>query len=321
MKSDATQDAANTSRRNALRGTAAAVAAVGLSVVSESSTAAVHLKHKATADSVTVKDGATIHYRDWGSGRPVVFAHGWPLSGDAWDSQMVYVCEHGFRGIAHDRRGHGKSSQPWSGNDMDTYADDLAAVINSLDLKEITLVGHSTGGGEIVRYMSRHGAARVKQVVMVSSVPPQMVKTDANPNGMPIDIFNGLRAAVTADHSQLYRDLSAPFFGTNRPGAKPLEGLREAFWLDGMRGSHKGLLDCIKQFSETDFNEDLKKINVPTLVVHGDDDQIVPFDVSSKKTAAIVKGAVLKVYPGAPHGLPLTHAEQFNADLLAFLKS
>lgn len=270
--------------------------------------------------TITTKDGTTIFYKDWGKGQPVVFSHGWPLSADAWDGQMVFLGQQGYRVIAHDRRGHGRSSQPWDGNDMDTYADDLAGLIEALDLKEAVLVGHSTGGGEVARYIGRHGTRRVAKAVLVGAVPPIMLKTEANPEGLPIAVFDGIRKGTFDDRSQFFKDLSMAFYGFNRAGAKVSEGARDSFWLQGMTGGIKGLLDCIKQFSETDFTEDLKKIDVPTLVIHGDDDQIVPIDASSRKTARLVPNATLKVYPGGSHGLTLTQQDQFNADLLAFIR-
>ena len=271
--------------------------------------------------TLTVQDGTRIFYKDWGHGQPIVFSHGWPLTADAWDAQMVFLGERGFRVVAHDRRGHGRSSQPWEGNDMDTYADDLAALMAHLDLKDAVMVGHSTGGGEVARYIGRHGTQRVAKAVLLGAVPPQMLKTAENPGGLPIAVFDGIRAAVTADRSQFFKDLTTPFFGANREGSKVSQGARDNFWLQGMMGSHKSLLDCIKQFSETDFTADLRKFDVPTLIVHGDDDQIVPIDASARRAAALVPGATLKVYPGAPHGLGTTHADQFNADLLAFIQS
>ena len=266
------------------------------------------------------KDGTQIFFKDWGKGRPVVFSHGWPLSADAWDAQMVFLGERGYRVVAHDRRGHGRSSQTWNGNDMDTYADDLAGLIEALDLKDITLVGHSTGGGEVARYVGRHGTTRVAKAVLVGAVPPLMLKTAANPDGLPMDVFNGLRAGTFNDRSQFFKDLTMPFYVYNRPGAKISEGVRESFWLQGMMVGIKSALDCIKQFSETDFTKDLERLGVPTLVIHGDDDQIVPIAASALRTAKIVKNATLKVYRGAPHGLVTTHQEQFNADVLSFLK-
>ena len=271
--------------------------------------------------TITTQDGTQIYYKDWGAGQPVVFSHGWPLSADAWEDQMVFLAEHGFRAIAHDRRGSGRSSQPWNGNDMDTYADDLAELTAALDLKEAVHVGHSTGGGEVVRYIGRHGTKRVAKAVLIGAVPPLMVKTAANPGGLPIKVFDDLRAGVLADRSQFFKDLTLPFYGANRAGSKVSEGLRESFWLQGMQAGFKGVLDCIKAFSETDFTEDLKKIDVPTLVLHGDDDQIVPIADSALLTAKLVKGATLTVYPGAPHGMCSTLKNQVNADLLAFIRS
>jgi non-heme chloroperoxidase len=271
--------------------------------------------------TITVQDGTQIFYKDWGAGQPVVFSHGWPLTADAWDAQMVFLGERGYRVIAHDRRGHGRSSQPWNGNDMDTYADDLAELMNKLDIKDAVMVGHSTGGGEVTRYIGRHGTKRVAKAVLLGAVPPLMLKTAANPGGLPLEVFDGIRAGVTADRSQFFKDLTIPFYGANRPNAKVSQGLRDSFWLQGMMGGHKGLLDCIKQFSETDFTEDLKKFDVPTLIAHGDDDQIVPIGASAMLSSKLVEGATLKVYPGASHGLASTHAEQFNADLLAFIKA
>jgi non-heme chloroperoxidase len=276
---------------------------------------------EARSSYITANDGTQIYYKDWGAGPPVVFAHGWPLDADAWDDQLMFLASRGYRTIAHDRRGHGRSGQPWTGNNMDTYADDLAALLEQLDLNEVTLVGHSTGGGEVTRYIGRHGTGRVAKLVLIGAIPPLMLKTDANPEGMPMEAFDGLRASLTADRSQFYKDLSAPFFGANRPGSTVSQGVRDAFWLQSMQVGLKAAYDCIHEFSESDFNEDLKKVTVPTLIVHGDDDQIVPIADAALKTAKIVQGSVLKVYPGAPHGLFATHRDQLNADLLAFLKS
>ena len=270
--------------------------------------------------TMTTKDGTQIYYKDWGSGQPVVFSHGWPLSADAWDDQMVFLGAHGYRCIAHDRRGHGRSSQPWNGNDMDTYADDLAALVKTLDLQNAIHVGHSTGGGEVARYLGRHGTKRVAKAVLIGAVPPLMLKTAANPGGVPMEVFDGIRASVLADRSQFFKDLTTPFYGANRPGAKVSQGLRDAFWAQGMQAGFKGVIDCIKAFSETDFTEDLKKFDVPTLIMHGDDDQIVPIGASAQLTSKIVKGSTLKIYAGAPHGLCSTLKDQVNADLLAFLK-
>jgi non-heme chloroperoxidase len=266
------------------------------------------------------KDGTELYYKDWGKGRPVTFSHGWPLTSDAWEDQMVFLAERGFRVIAHDRRGHGRSSQPWGGNEMDTYADDLAELLDALDVREATVIGHSTGGGEVTRYIGKHGTKRVARAVLVSAVPPLMLKTEANPGGLPLEVFDQIRAGVQADRSQYYKELSAPFYGANRPGAKVSDGVREAFWRMSMQGSLKAELDCIKAFSETDFTKDLEKFNVPTLILHGDDDQIVPIGAAAMLSSKIVKNAKLKVYPGAPHGMPTTLKDQINADLLAFLK-
>ena len=270
---------------------------------------------------LVVADGTRIHYKDIGAGQPIVFSHGWPLQADAWEDQMFFLASHGYRVIAHDRRGHGSSSQPWSGNDMDTYADDLAALIEALDLHKAVLVGHSTGGGEVARYIGRHGTKRVAKAVLVSAVAPQMVKTPTNPLGLPLSVFDGIRAGVQANRSQFYMDLATPFYGYNRPGAKPSQGVKDTFWAQGMQCGLKGSYECIKQFSETDFTADLKKIDVPTLVVHGSDDQIVPIDAAGKASAKIVKNAKLIIYDGAPHGLPTTHKDRLNADLLAFIKA
>jgi len=270
---------------------------------------------------LTLKDGNTLYYKDWGTGQPIVFSHGWPLTADAWDAQMLFLGQQGYRVIAHDRRGNGRSSQPWDGNEMDTYADDLAELFEALDLKDAVMVGHSTGGGEVARYLGRHGSKRVSKAVLIGAVPPLMLQTEKNPGGLPISVFDGIRAGVAADRSQFYKDLTLPFYGYNRPGAKISEGVQDSFWLQGMLGSHKSQYDTIKAFSETDFTEDLKKIDIPTLVLHGDDDQIVPIGAAGLLSAKIVKNATLKVYPGFPHGMCTTHADEINADLLAFIKS
>ncbi|MGF6818140.1 non-heme chloroperoxidase [Paraburkholderia atlantica] len=278
--------------------------------------------HRHFSSYISSKDGTQLYYKDWGTGRPVVFCHGWPLSSDSWESQMMLVASHGFRAVAHDRRGHGRSSQPWNGNEMDTYADDLATVFETLGLKDAVLVGFSTGGGEVARYLGRHGTRHVSKVVLVSAVPPLMLKTSTNVGGLPIEVFDGLRAAQLANRSQFYKDVpSGPFYGFNRPGAKPSQGLIDSWWAQGMQGGHKNTYDSIKAFSETDFTEDLKKIDVPTLIIHGEDDQIVPIDAAGRASAKLIKNSKLIVYPGAPHGLTDTHKDKFNADLLAFIQS
>ncbi len=271
--------------------------------------------------TITAKDGAHIFYKDWGNGQPIVFSHGWPLTADDWDTQMLYFGQRGFRVIAHDRRGHGRSTQTWDGNDMDTYADDLAAVLDKLDVKNAVMWGHSTGGGEVAHYLGRHGTKRVAKAILMSAVPPLMLKTDKNPGGLPISAFDDLRAALAANRPQFYKDLTMPFYGYNRPGAKISEGIREHWWLQGMMGSIKAHYDCIKQFSEVDFTEDLKKIDIPTFVMHGEDDQIVPIGAAGLMSSKILKNATLKVYPGFPHGMATTHPDVINADALAFIKS
>ncbi len=271
---------------------------------------------------VTAADGAQIYCKDWGEGRPVVLSHGWPLNSDSWEAQQLFLAESGFRAIAHDRRGHGRSTQTWGGNEMDTYADDLATLIRELDLRDATLVGFSTGGGEVARYVGRHGTARVAQIVLVSSVPPFMLQTEDNPGGVPIAVFDGIRAGSLADRSQLYRELAdGPFFGNNRQGATVSQGVRDAFWRQGMQAGHRNAYESIAAFSATDFRSDLDSFNVPTLVIHGDDDQVVPFEVGGKASAQRIKNATLTVYTGAPHGITDTHKEQLSGDLLAFLRS
>lgn len=320
---------AEMSRRQVVLGGGAAMALMSLPAIAR----ALPLQHDGTAgkkgfsqsrrgeNSFTTKDGTQIYFKDWGSGTPVVFSHGWPLNADAWDAQMLFLAQHGYRVIAHDRRGHGRSGQPWNGNDIDTYADDLAELISALDLKGAMLVGHSTGGGEVARYVGRHGTKRLSRLVLISSITPQRLKTAGNPDGAPLSAFDDLRTAVTNNRSQFMQDLSLPFFGYNRPGAKVSQGVRDSLWSMCMQASIVGTYDCIKAQSETDFTADLKKVNIPTLIVHGEDDQLVPLANSAVLSAKLVKNATLKVYPGAPHGVTVTHADQINADLLAFLKS
>jgi non-heme chloroperoxidase len=271
--------------------------------------------------AITTKDGTEIFYKDWGAGQPVVFSHGWPLNADAWDDQSFLVASNGFRAVAHDRRGHGRSSQPWEGNELDTYADDLAELFEALDLNDAILVGHSTGGGEVTRYIGRHGTSRVAKAVLVGAIPPLMLKTDANPEGTPIEAFDEIRDGVSKDRSQFYKDLSAPFYGANREGSTVSQGVRDSFWLWSMQVGLKGAYDCVKAFSETDLTEDLKKIDAPTLIVHGDDDQIVPIAASAEKSSKLVAESTLKVYPGAPHGLFATHKDEFNSDLMDFIRA
>jgi non-heme chloroperoxidase len=271
-------------------------------------------------NTISSKDGTQIYFKDWGRGPVVTFSHGWPLSADAWDGQMLFLAQQGFRVVAHDRRGHGRSGQASSGNDMDGYADDLAAVIETLDLRNVTLVGHSTGGGEVVRYIGRHGTKRVAKAVLISAVPPLLLKTKANPEGLPLEVFDSLRAGLAKDRSQFYKDFALPFYGANRSGAKVSQGILEQFWLWSMQSGLKNAYDSIKAFSETDFTEDLKKIDVPTLILHGEDDQVVPVNISARNSARLIKGAKATYYPGAPHGITTTHQDQVNADLLAFLQ-
>ena len=315
----------NPSRRSAMVGTAVAAAATALATIAtEASAAPAAGKVQKTASIVTTRDGVEIYYKDWGpkTGQPVVLSHGWPLNSDSWESAAFMLANNGFRVITHDRRGHGRSSQPWDGNDMDHYADDLAQVIEALDLKNIIMAGFSTGGGEVARYVGRHGTKRIAKLALISAVPPLMLKTATNPGGLPISVFDGLRAASVADRAQFYLDVaSGPFYGYNRKGAKPSQGLIQAWYAQGMQGGHKNTYDSIKAFSETDFRDDLKKFDKPTLVIHGSDDQIVPIDAAGKASAAIVKHAKLIVYEGAPHGLTDTHKDRFNADFLAFAKS
>lgn len=315
-------------RRRMLMGSAGALAAAGLTTLAEAATdkptttSSKHIRGNQHMNMITVRDGTQIYYKDWGKGQPVVFSHGWPLSSDAWESQMFFLASHGYRCVAHDRRGHGRSSQPWNGNDMDNYADDLAELMDALDLKGATLIGHSTGGGEVARYIGRHGTKRVAKAVLVDAVPPIMLKTAAYPGGLPMEVFDGFRAAYLADRSQFFYDVaSGPFFGFNRPGAKVSQGLINSWWRQGMQCGHKNGYDCIKAFSETDFTEDLKRIDVPTLIIHGDDDQIVPIGNSALLSAKLVKNATLKIYPGGSHSPIDTSKEQLNADLLAFLKA
>jgi non-heme chloroperoxidase len=329
MRDQARHGPLETSRRDVIVGGAVMVAAFGLpmrSLAYQTSPASASVQHannqgETRMNMITTKDGTGIYFKDWGTGRPVVFSHGWPLSADAWDAQMLFLGENGYRVIAHDRRGHGRSSQPWNGNEMDTYADDLAALMETLDLRNATLVGHSTGGGEVARYIGRHGSRRVSKAVLIAAVPPLMLKTKNNPGGLPISAFDQIRAGVVADRSQFFKDLTMPFYGYNKPGAKISQGVMDSFWLQGMQASIKGVYDCIKAFSETDFTDDLKKIDVPTLILQGDADQIVPIDDASRLSAKLIKHSTLKVYAGAPHGMCTTHADEVNADLLAFLEA
>lgn len=271
--------------------------------------------------TITMTDGTEIYYKDWGDGQPIVFSHGWPLSGDAFEDQMFHMASRGYRCIAHDRRGHGRSSQPWTGYDYDTFADDLATLIDTLDLRDVVLVAHSMGGGEIARYIGRYGTDRVSKVVLIADVTPLMLKTDSNPNGTPMEAFDGIRDAIVKNRTQFWKDVSLPFFGYNRPDAKVSESVRDWFWLQGTQASFKGTYDCVRAFSETDFTEDLTKIDVPTLILHGDDDQIVPIAASAMLSSKLIKGATLKVYKGAPHGMCTTHKDQVNDDLQAFVEN
>jgi non-heme chloroperoxidase len=330
MQSITRSTAANVhvARRNILAGGVGLAAAISAPRIMASvggdqphSTAHSAGKGKHTMSTVTMKDGTEIYYKDWGTGQPIVFSHGWPLSADAWEDQMFFLASRGYRCIAHDRRGHGRSSQPWQGNDLDTYADDLATLVEALDLKKVIHVGHSTGGGEVTRYIGRYGTTRVAKAVLISAIPPLMLKTESNPKGLPIEVFDGLRKSVVVDRPQFWIDLSLPFFGYNRPGAKVSEGVRKSFWLQSMMAGFPASYFCIKAFSETDTTEDLKRIDVPTLILHGDDDQIVPIVASAMLSSKIVKGAILKVYPGAPHGMPITLKDRVNEDLLAFIKA
>jgi non-heme chloroperoxidase len=327
MKTEDLATDAPPSRRGVLVGTAAvlpllALGTDGAGAATPARSATPKTPGVKTVNSITTRDGVEIYFKDWGQGRPVVLSHGWPLSSDSWEAQAFHLASNGFRVVTHDRRGHGRSSQPWHGNDMDHYADDLAQVIEALDLRDVSLFGFSTGGGEVARYVGRHGTGRIAKIGLISAVPPLMLKTAANPGGLPKEVFDGLRAGSLADRSKLYRDIaSGPFFGFNRSGAKVSQGMIDSFWLQGMQAGHKNAYDSIKAFSETDFTEDLKKFDKPTLILHGDDDQIVPIDAAARASKKLVPHAVLKVYAGAPHGLADTHKEQLNADLLEFLRS
>jgi len=323
MSGDRVGTGTGASRRDVMVAGAALAGAAALTGSTRAAAPGAAAPHKGGGSAtITTKDGTEIFYKDWGSGTPVVFSHGWPLTADAWEAQMFFLASNGYRCIAHDRRGHGRSSQPWGGNDMDTYADDLAQLFEALDLKGAVMIGHSTGGGEVARFIGRHGTKRVAKAVLMGAVPPIMVKTAANPDGLPMDVFDGFRKAYLADRSQFFLEVaSGPFFNFNRPGAKVSQGLIQSWWRQGMMSGHKNAYDCIKAFSETDFTEDLKRFDVPTLVVHGDDDQIVPIGASARLSAKLVKGAVLKIYPGGSHSLGDTAKDQLNADLLAFVKA
>ncbi len=315
---------ARASRRDVLKGGAGLVAVAALPLAGGQAAAAPAAPSAggSLVNTITTKDGTQIHYKDWGTGQPIVFSHGWPLTGDAWEAQMFFLASNGYRCIAHDRRGHGRSSQPWGGNDMDTYADDLAQLFEALDLKNAVMIGHSTGGGEVARFIGRHGTKRVSKAVLMGAVPPIMLKTAANPGGLPMDVFDGFRKAYLADRSQFFLEVaSGPFFNFNRPGARVSQGLIQSWWRQGMMSGHKNAYDCIKAFSETDFTEDLKRIDVPTLIVHGDDDQIVPIAASALLSAKLVKNSTLKVYKGGSHSLGDTAKDQLNADLLAFARA
>jgi non-heme chloroperoxidase len=313
------------SRRTALAASAATIAATLLSGTKGAAQAISSYDNETkggkTMTFITTKDGTRIAYRDWGKGQPILFSHGWPVTGDAWEAQMLFFAQNDYRVIAHDRRGHGKSDQAWNGNNMDQYADDVAELIEKLNLNNLVLVGHSTGGGEVAHYVGRHGSKRVAKIVLVGAVPPLMLRTDANPEGTPLRVFDDIRKGTATNRSQFFKDLTIPFYGFNRPGAKINDGLRESFWLMGMQGGIKGQYDCIHEFSEVDYTGDLRKIDKPTLVIHGDDDQIVPIAASAEKTAKIVKGAELKVYKGGSHGLAQVDPETFNSDLLTFIRS